>query len=129
MEPLACHRLLYHGALTRRPSDATLERTLTALAETLDLHVFAGPIVAHPKITQLKAGSETKETEEVEDTSRTSALVLIAESHIAIDLHRRAAWCQLSSCRPLDEGAIHATLSEHLPGAWKLRRQDSQEHE
>lgn len=61
--------------------------------------------------------------------TRTSALVLIAESHIAIDLHRRAAWCQLSSCRPLDEGAIHATLTEHLPGTWKLRRQDSQEHE
>ena len=118
MEPLACHRLLYHGALTRRPSDTTLERTLAALAETLGLHIFAGPFVAHPK-----------RDDKAEDVTRTSALVLIAESHIAIDLHRRAAWCQLSSCRPLDEGEIHAILTKHLPGSWKLRHQDSQEHE
>lgn len=126
MDPLACHRLLYHGALTERPTDATLERTLTELSETLGLHVFAGPFVAHPTVTLFKAEGET---EEVEDVTRTSALVLIAESHIAIDLHRRAAWCQLSSCRPLDELGVHGTLTKHLPGTWNLRRQDSQEHE
>ena len=118
MEPLACHRLLYHGTVAERPPDAALEQTLTALVETLGLHIFAGPFVAHPKLDN-----------ETDDSTRASALVLIAESHIAIDLHRRAAWCQLSSCRPLDEEAIHVALSEHLPGTWKLHRQDSQEHE
>lgn len=102
MNALTAHVRTYQGALTRRPTEPRLTAALTAIADKTGLTKMHEPL-AH-----------------VADDGTYTSIVMIAESHIAIDGKHKAAFCIVWSCQEFDELAVRDTLTAKLPGVWRL---------
>ncbi len=103
--------MVYTGWLNRRPTKAALLRTLAGIVEATGLHAISEPIA--------RCEWEDDGWPKGGPGARYSAIVVIAESHVAIEGDGRHCFLTVASCALPGERAIMGQLEQRLPGAWR----------
>lgn len=115
MTPLECLRYLYAGALEKKPTEAQVHRALDAVVKATGLT----PIGEWPE--------SMVDWPEQENPPHWIATRVVAGTALVLSGQGKAAWCQVSSCKPIDEKACEQALQRHLKGVWREIMQDSYE--